>query len=201
MADQEDIGLLALVPALASVLRGFEKVCISRTKSVGLRYDMTKPGEVTPSIHPYTTMEAFEADRNNKSAAMETASNNLTYQQAFGTITMEGVTFPLPSDSDASDRHAQKQQQQRQPSLQEDETAPPAKRIRRVGKLTPRKVSGGAAAMQPGSVANGLATSLSLSALATANSRVLSKHDEKWNEMFTKLLAYKVSVTSRKQSN
>ncbi len=55
--------------------------------------------------------------------------------------------------------------------------------------------------MQPGSLATGLATSLSLSALATANSKVLSKHDEKWNEMFTKLLAYKVSVTYRKQSN
>lgn len=80
------------------------------------------------------------------------------------------------------------------------------KRIRRVGKTSPRKVvkaeknatasSSGPtdqAVSDPSTATSGEATSAAAAASLGKNSvaRVLSKHDEKWNAMFDKLAAYK----------
>ena len=65
--------------------------------------------------------------------------------------------------------------------------APPAekkKRIRRVGKTEPRK----AAKVEEG------AGPIASSGKDPVQARVVSKHDEKWNGMFDKLLEYKVRV-------
>jgi hypothetical protein len=90
------------------------------------------------------------------------------------------------------------------------------KRIRRVGKTTPRKVpkleeaatptsmAGTPAASEtPGGDASATTSGEAAEAVAAAAAslpesipRVLSKHDEKWNGMLDKLVAFKVSSTS-----
>jgi len=77
------------------------------------------------------------------------------------------------------------------------------KRIRRVGKTTPRKLPKVEDPEEPPATAPDPATVTTreaADAIAAAAAglpenipRVLSKHDEKWNSMFDKLIAYKVS--------
>lgn len=145
-----------------------------------------------------------------ETAAPATTPTMVTHHASVAAaMLMEGMILSPTSDSE------QKPAAQQQPNAQpprpqphEDEMAPPTKRIRRVGKLTPRTpTTGTPTTMQQqqqlllptamsSSPSSPSPASLSFSATAAAasNSKVLSKHDEKWNEMFTKLLQYKVGL-------
>lgn len=61
------------------------------------------------------------------------------------------------------------------------------------GKITPRKIA--KVSDGTGSTAGGVAVSVT-EVMESEFGKVLSKHDEKWNSMFEKLVEYKVSSSN-----
>jgi hypothetical protein len=111
---------------------------------------------------------------------------------------------PTPADADA-DAEAKPEEEKAAEESKEAEKIPKKpkrketkKRVRRVGKTEPRKFLKVQSTSTPADDAppEGEADAPGPEGTTIQARRVLSKHDEKWNAMFDKLVAYKVSCYS-----
>jgi hypothetical protein len=116
----------------------------------------------------------------------------------------EAKQEPTPAAADA-DAEAKPEEEKAAEENKEAEKIPKKpkrketkKRVRRVGKTEPRKFLKVQSTSTPADDAppEGEADAPRPEGTTIQNRRVLSKHDEKWNAMFDKLVAYKVSCYS-----